>query len=203
MRRSTTVPTFPLAPVTTTRFSDFGVVGHADFGSVPLGGHVCAFIPAGSLGLVVHGNVCLEVRRSSSSRAATKSRLLSHIVPCLALSASARRSCGILLGIRFGVGESARCAFEMRTDEPLELLQLTRLSDQEVLGDGVDLADLRDRLAIVGDEAVVHEVECGKVRLCGVSGNRIVVPRPVLRDSTWGPSGDSPRAAMRSAASSA
>jgi hypothetical protein len=44
-------------------------------------------------------------------------------------------------------------------DEPLELLELGGLADEDVLGDRVDLADLGDGLAVVLDDAGVDGVD--------------------------------------------
>lgn len=46
---------------------------------------------------------------------------------------------GFRLGSGTGRGERAACGLQMRPDEPLELLQVAQLLDQQVLGDRVDL----------------------------------------------------------------
>ena len=74
----------------------------------------------------------------------------------------------------------------MRADEPLELLQLARLADQQVLGHQVEVIEAVDALAGVLDDAGVDEVERGQVRLHGVAAHRVVVPGAVLDDRARG-----------------
>jgi hypothetical protein len=87
------------------------------------------------------------------------------------------------------VGQGAAGVLEVRADEPLELLELTGLSDEEVLGHGVDLAGLLDRLPEVGEDAGVDEVESGEVRRDRVASQAVVVPGAVLDDRRRGPLG--------------
>ena len=62
-------------------------------------------------------------------------------------------------------------------DEPLEQLELAQLTDEQVLGDGVDLPDLLGCGAVVGDDPAVHVVHCTQVSDCRLAIQRVVVPR--------------------------
>src|SRR5690242_9792062 len=91
---------------------------------------------------------------------------------------------GLLRG-RARVGQGSAGVFEVCAHEPLELLQLGGVVDQDVLGDRVELFGLVDGLAGVLDDAVVDQVERGQVRLHSVAAHRIVVPGAVFQDRAW------------------
>jgi hypothetical protein len=72
------------------------------------------------------------------------------------------------------MGQVSAGVSQMRPDEPLELLQLRAVVDQDVLRDPIEFFGLVDCLADVLDDAVVHQIQRRKVRLDGVAANRIV-----------------------------
>ncbi len=93
---------------------------------------------------------------------------------------------------------------QMGTHKPLELLQLGRVADQDVLSDRIEVVGFSDALAGVFDDPVVDEIQCGQVRLDDVTANGVVIPGAVFTE--WRPvcrCGDPPRVAIRSATSSA
>ena len=74
----------------------------------------------------------------------------------------------------------------MRPDEPLELLQVARVADQDVLGDRIEFLCLVDGVANVFDDTVVDEVQRRQVCLGRVTADRIVVPIAILDDRPRG-----------------
>ena len=80
------------------------------------------------------------------------------------------------------MGQLAARALQVRPDEPLELLQLPGLADQQVLGHRIEFVGLVDGLADVLDDAVVDQVQRGQVRLDGVAADRVVIPVTVPDD---------------------
>ncbi|QIP38656.1 hypothetical protein G9444_1413 [Rhodococcus erythropolis] len=118
-------------------------------------------------------------------------------------SALTRLVCGILLGGRAFVYEAAAGVLEVRTNEPLELLQLCRLADQHVFCDRIDLADVVDCSAAVGDDPGVDEVERSQMGASVVAADGVVVPSPIALDRSRCALGELPSAAIRSATSSA
>ena len=60
------------------------------------------------------------------------------------------------------------------------------LRDQEILGHEVEVVELLDALAVVGDDAPVDDVEGGEVLLRGRATQAVVVPGAVLRDVPGG-----------------
>jgi hypothetical protein len=61
------------------------------------------------------------------------------------------------------------------------------LSDQHIFGDGVGVADLRDRITMVAVHAVVDDVECGEMLLGGCLSEVVVVPLTPLHERTRRP----------------
>ena len=74
----------------------------------------------------------------------------------------------------------------MSAYEPLELLQLGGLPDEDVLGDGVEVAGLGDGVAVGADEAVVDQVKRAEMGLRGVATDGVVVPGAIGLDRLGG-----------------
>lgn len=110
---------------------------------------------------------------------------------------------GTLLAAGTFVREGAAGALQVRPHEPLELLQLPGLPDQQILRDLVEFVGLVDGLANVLDHTGVDKVQRGQVSLDRVAAYRVVVPVPVVDDRVGRALGEAPSAAMRSATSSA
>src|ERR1700738_4654464 len=89
---------------------------------------------------------------------------------------------GAALGPRTAVGQLTARVLQMGTDEPLELLQLSGVADEQVLRHQVEVLESADALAVVLDHAGVDQVECAQVRLHGVTADGVVVPGAVLDD---------------------
>ncbi|SKT74563.1 Uncharacterised protein [Mycobacteroides abscessus subsp. abscessus] len=70
----------------------------------------------------------------------------------------------------------------MRADEPLELLQLAAVTDQQVLGYQVELIKLFDGLAGVSYHPGIHQIQRGQVSLHRVTAHRVVVPCAVFEN---------------------
>ena len=66
--------------------------------------------------------------------------------------------------------------------EPLELLQLGGVADEDVLRHRVEFLGDPDRLADVLDHPVIYQIEGGQVRLHRVPAHRVVVPGAVLEN---------------------
>jgi len=75
---------------------------------------------------------------------------------------------------------------QMSPHKPLELFQLGRLVDQNVLGDRVKLFSFLDGFTGVFDDTVVDQIEGGQMCLHGVAANGIVVPGAVFQDRARG-----------------
>src|ERR1700677_4838937 len=70
---------------------------------------------------------------------------------------------GSLLGPGAAGGQRAVSVLQMGTDEPVELLQLTGMLDEHVLGDLIQFLGRLDSLPLRLDEARVHHIQGGQV----------------------------------------
>src|SRR5690625_2202561 len=70
----------------------------------------------------------------------------------------------------------------MSTDEPLEELELTQLTDEHVFWHRVIVCGSALSLTVVGYEPAVDDVECTEVLVGGRTGERVVVPAAILDD---------------------
>ena len=68
----------------------------------------------------------------------------------------------------------------MRTDEPVEQPLLAQVADEQIVRHRVGLLDTVRRLPMVGDDALVHDVQCTEVRDGIRPAHRVVVPGAVL-----------------------
>ena len=64
----------------------------------------------------------------------------------------------------------------------MEELQLPALTDEQILGDGIDVADLGNGLASVTDDAGIDEVQGDQMLDCNGAADGVVVPGTSVDD---------------------
>lgn len=80
------------------------------------------------------------------------------------------------LGAGVSCGQGAVRLFQVSPDEPVELLQLTRVRNQHVLGDRVEFLRGLDGLAVSLDHSGIDHVQGAEMLDCGCPADRVVIP---------------------------
>jgi hypothetical protein len=89
-----------------------------------------------------------------------------------------------LLSRRATVRQLPAGILQVRAHEPLELLQLADLADDQILRNEIEFVESVDGLAGVLHDSGVDEIERGQMRLHRIPAHRVVVPGTVRDDRT-------------------
>ncbi len=77
--------------------------------------------------------------------------------------------------------------FQVSPDEPLELFQLGKLTDNNIFRHGVELGQSGNRCAMIAVDTGVHDIKCAKVLGDAGLAQRVVLPCSAFCDRTRGP----------------